>query len=181
MLRPWGWWHVCVLVVFCHEAISGPQKFVPLLLYNSTLHWDALGNLGGFHVRFLSEQHDTLHHLMGEFFWKFLVYKHLVVDLKTTLWCLECTFTSYTTATGFRIFQIKKAPIFTGLSDNDQILFHLFQLFKYHPLEIPEAQAQKNIFLPKKYTSTFPHSVFSSFASHLLFLDCLTMCCSECL
>lgn len=29
--------------------------------------------LGGFHVRFLSEQHDTLHHPSGEFFWKFLL------------------------------------------------------------------------------------------------------------
>lgn len=52
------------------------------------LHWDAV--LGGFHVWSLSEQHDTLHHPNGEFFWKFLLYmslflhffkSHLVMDL----------------------------------------------------------------------------------------------------
>lgn len=39
------------------------------------LHWDAV--LGGFHVWSLSEQHDTLHHPNGEFFWKFLLYMSL--------------------------------------------------------------------------------------------------------
>lgn len=35
--------------------------------------------------------------------------------------------------------------------------------------------------LPKKYISASPHSVFSPLSSRLLFLDCLTICCSECL
>lgn len=42
-------------------------------------------------------------------------------------------------------------------------------------------RARPNSFLPKKYMNTFPHLVFSPFSGHLLFLDCLMMCCSECL
>lgn len=66
-----------VQVVFCHEAITAPQnlvEIVPLWLYNSTLALGCFSCLGGFHVRSLSEQHDTPHHPSGEFFWKFLVY-----------------------------------------------------------------------------------------------------------
>lgn len=51
-----------------------------VIAYGSTkpsLHWDAL-MLKGFHVRSLSEQHDTLHHPSGEFFWKFCVYMALL-------------------------------------------------------------------------------------------------------
>lgn len=35
--------------------------------------------------------------------------------------------------------------------------------------------------LPKKYTRTSPFPFFSPFLSRLLFLDCFTICCSECL
>lgn len=60
---------------FCHEA-AAPQLLSMgncIWLYGATmlfLHWYAL-MLQGFHVRSLSEQHDTLHHPSGEFFWKF--------------------------------------------------------------------------------------------------------------
>lgn len=88
-----GWIYTCnntvetgnlmcrIQVVFCHEA-AAPQLLSLgncIWLYGSTipsLHWYAL-MLKGFHVRSLSEQHDTLHHPSGEFFWKFRFFTRL--------------------------------------------------------------------------------------------------------
>lgn len=66
------------MVVFCHEAINGPQNVSAEHCTSITLQFHhcigMLKVLGGFDVRSLSEQHDTLHRPNGEFFWKFPLY-----------------------------------------------------------------------------------------------------------
>lgn len=85
-----------IQVVFCHEAITAPQN---LSMGNCTsvalqfhLCIGMLWVLGGFHVRSLSEQHGTLYHPSGEFFWKFLVYVfHMVIIfVNNDLWFGKC-------------------------------------------------------------------------------------------
>lgn len=71
--------------------------------------------------------------------------------------------------------------------------FHYLTPVRYCPLfftisnnrwcwKFQRSQAKKYFFLPKKYMSIFPPILFSLLSSsRLLFLDCLTICCSECL
>lgn len=127
---------------------------------------------------------------MGNFFGSFfclfilIFLSHLVMDLDTTtLRCWEGIFSAPATVFDFlNAFNCALIGLFisaaqlTGLSDNSQNLFSFLHLsWKIH-------RSQDNFFfLPKKYMSTSPFPVFSPFLSRLLFLDCLTICCSECL
>lgn len=157
------------------------------------LHWDAV--LGGFHVWSLSEQHDTLHHPNGEFFWKFLLYmslflhfflSHLVMDLDIiAIRCWEWIFSAPATFFFFFVCFVLllllilhslayfSAPQLTGLSESVFLTWLI--------LENPQEPRAFFFLLPKKYTRTSPFPFFSPFLSRLLFLDCFTICCSECL
>lgn len=157
------------------------------------LHWDAV--LGGFHVWSLSEQHDTLHHPNGEFFWKFLLYMSLFLHffLKSFghgfghncnkvlgvnfqcpcniffFLCMFCFVTAFNSAL-IGLFQCSTTnwPVWICLPN----------------LTYPGKSTRAKSFfflLPKKYTRTSPFPFFSPFLSRLLFLDCFTICCSECL
>lgn len=65
------------------------------------------------------------------------------------------------------------APQLTGLSE--------YVFLTWLILENPQEPRAFFFLLPKKYTRTSPFPFFSPFLSRLLFLDCFTICCSECL
>lgn len=139
---------------------------------------------------------------VGNFFgsFSFTCLFHLVVDLETlTLWCSfsaplqlqlgSCIFCILWQALPVFAVPPPLPPLFyecstislTGLSWHSsssppQITSRCWKLQR--------SQAKNYLFfLPKKYMSVFPHSVFSLslLSRHVLFLDCLTICCSECL
>lgn len=158
------------------------------------LHWDAV--LGGFHVWSLSEQHDTLHHPNGEFFWKFLLYMSLFLHfffksfghgfghncnkvLGVNFQCPCNIFFFFFVCFVLLLLLILhslayfSAPQLTGLSESVFLTWLI--------LENPQEPRAFFFLLPKKYTRTSPFPFFSPFLSRLLFLDCFTICCSECL
>lgn len=113
-----------------------------------------------------------------------------------TGFCIFCIFLcvwSYTYCKVFKhiqalpVFAVPDGPFYqcstislTSVSDTSQILSSLLSQITSDAGNSRGATPKK-IFLPKKYLSIFPHPVFSPLSSRLLFLDCLTICCSECL
>lgn len=88
------------------------------------------------------------------------------------------------------VFAVCHGPLLSVLHDfSDWPVWHQSDsVFSFSPSQITSdagnsrrAKPKQFFFLPKKYMSVFPHSVFSPHSSRLLFLDCLTICCSECL
>lgn len=88
------------------------------------------------------------------------------------------------------VFAVCHGPLLSVLHDfsNWPVWHQSDSVFSFSPSQITSdagnsrgPKPKQFFFLPKKYMSVFPHSVFSPHSSRLLFLDCFTICCSECL
>lgn len=196
-----------------HWSTESSCKSVPLCSTIPPLHWDAL-DARRLHVRFLSEQHDTLHHPSGEFFWKFLLYMCFLfyffkviwswiwklwpqgvwIELSVPLQLGFCLFNPFDCTLIVKWSNISQAlPVFSvpygpfyDCSTTNRPMWHHSESVLSSSLSQTTSYPRKSrrskpfFFLPKKYMSTFPFP-FSLLSSRLLFLDCLTICCSECL
>lgn len=144
--------------------------------------------LGGFHVRSLSEQHDTLHHPSGEFFWKFLLHMSFIwseiwkslplgvwskrsilflpLQLDICIWCIW----SYTYCKALPVFAVPHGPLLSVLHDftNWPVWHQSESVLSSSPTQItrgagkPEEPSQSIFFSSKKIHERLPPSLFLS-------------------
>lgn len=178
------------MVVFCHEAVTGLWKVwvdnctsalgcsarrLPCLVSVWTA-WHTTSSKWGIFLEV-----SSLYVFIFTFF-----LSHLVMDLDIiAIRCWEWIFSAPATFFFFFVCFVLllllilhslayfSAPQLTGLSESVFLTWLI--------LENPQEPRAFFFLLPKKYTRTSPFPFFSPFLSRLLFLDCFTICCSECL
>lgn len=148
-------------------------EIVTLLLHNSTFCIGMLWVLAGFHVRSLSEQHDTLHHPSGGFFWKFVLLNVFPFFLLRSFGLAQGNLNPkvfgvnvrYISFIAFNAFD----PVMYQTFDR-RCLCSVFQGRFYPPTSdagISRRADEKTVFLPKKYIRDPPHPPSSPFLSSL--------------